>query len=109
MDLSALTDRRLVLAPGDAGYDDELAGFQTGYAQRPDLGQPHVGGEEHEEQPDEEGGELLLVVIQSRHDRRDHRYFAGICMHHVQLAVEIRDADGTAVQVAAGEQMRKSS
>ncbi|MFD9861181.1 FAD-binding oxidoreductase [Streptomyces alboflavus] len=37
MDLSALTDRRLVLAPGDAGYDDELAGFQTGYAQRPDL------------------------------------------------------------------------
>ncbi|MFD9885502.1 FAD-binding oxidoreductase [Streptomyces alboflavus] len=37
MDLSALTDRRLVLRPGDAAYDDELAGFQTGYAQRPDI------------------------------------------------------------------------
>ncbi|MEV3855367.1 FAD-binding oxidoreductase [Streptomyces sp. NPDC050095] len=25
------------LRPGDAGYDDELAGFQTGFAQRPDV------------------------------------------------------------------------
>ncbi|MVO84470.1 FAD-binding protein [Streptomyces sp. p1417] len=27
----------LVLRPGDDGYDDELAGFQTGFAQRPDV------------------------------------------------------------------------
>jgi FAD/FMN-containing dehydrogenase len=26
---------RLVLRPGDAGYDEELAGFQTGFTQRP--------------------------------------------------------------------------
>ncbi|WP_037888903.1 FAD-binding oxidoreductase [Streptomyces viridochromogenes] len=26
-----------VLRPGDPGYDDELAGFQTGFAQRPDI------------------------------------------------------------------------
>ncbi|MET9972369.1 FAD-binding oxidoreductase [Streptomyces sp. NPDC006356] len=26
-----------LLHPGDPGYDDELAGFQTGFAQRPDL------------------------------------------------------------------------
>jgi len=25
----------LTLRPGDPGYDDELAGFQTGFAQRP--------------------------------------------------------------------------
>ncbi|MFD0420019.1 FAD-binding oxidoreductase [Streptomyces sp. NPDC127108] len=37
MDLSAFAAQRLVLRPGDAGYDDELAGFQTGYAQRPDV------------------------------------------------------------------------
>ncbi|MGP4051758.1 FAD-binding oxidoreductase [Streptomyces sp. 2A115] len=28
---------RLVLVPGDPGYEDELAGFQTGFAQRPDV------------------------------------------------------------------------
>ncbi|MCI3269626.1 FAD-binding oxidoreductase [Streptomyces cylindrosporus] len=27
----------LVLRPGDPGYDDELAGFQTGFARRPDV------------------------------------------------------------------------
>ncbi|MCQ4212999.1 FAD-binding oxidoreductase [Streptomyces longispororuber] len=27
----------ITLRPGDAGYDDELAGFQTGFAQRPDV------------------------------------------------------------------------
>jgi hypothetical protein len=27
----------LVLRPGDAGYDEELAGFQTGFTQRPDA------------------------------------------------------------------------
>lgn len=26
---------QLVLRPGDAGYDEELAGFQTGFTQRP--------------------------------------------------------------------------
>ncbi|MEU1037230.1 FAD-binding protein [Streptomyces sp. NPDC005907] len=29
------THSRLVLRPGDAGYEDELAGFQTGFTQRP--------------------------------------------------------------------------
>ncbi|WP_406106722.1 hypothetical protein OG698_30035 [Streptomyces sp. NBC_01003] len=29
--------QQLVLRPGDAGYDEELAGFQTGFAQRPDA------------------------------------------------------------------------
>ena len=32
------TDNRAdltLLRPGDAGYDDELAGFQTGFRQRP--------------------------------------------------------------------------
>ncbi|GGO55599.1 FAD-binding oxidoreductase [Streptomyces lasiicapitis] len=33
----ARTEQQLVLRPGDAGYDDELAGFQTGFAQRPDV------------------------------------------------------------------------
>ncbi|MFH8463628.1 FAD-binding oxidoreductase [Streptomyces sp. NPDC017991] len=28
---------RIVLVPGDPGYEDELAGFQTGFAQRPDA------------------------------------------------------------------------
>ena len=27
----------LVLRPGDPGYDDELGGFQTGFAQRPSI------------------------------------------------------------------------
>ncbi|WP_372345824.1 FAD-binding oxidoreductase [Streptomyces sp. KL116D] len=27
----------ITLRPGDAGYDDELAGFQTGFTQRPDV------------------------------------------------------------------------
>lgn len=31
------TAQRLVLRPGDAGYEDEVAGFQTGFAQRPAL------------------------------------------------------------------------
>ncbi|NEB01781.1 FAD-binding oxidoreductase [Streptomyces sp. SID13726] len=34
--LHDLTDL-LVLRPGDTGYDDELAGFQTGFTQRPAL------------------------------------------------------------------------
>ncbi|CAM5662117.1 FAD-binding oxidoreductase OS=Streptomyces alboniger OX=132473 GN=CP975_11960 PE=3 SV=1 [Streptomyces alboniger] len=32
-----LTAQRLVFRPGDAGYDEELAGFQTGFAARPAL------------------------------------------------------------------------
>ncbi|MEV0220222.1 FAD-binding oxidoreductase [Streptomyces sp. NPDC050704] len=28
---------RLVLVPGEPGYEEELAGFQTGFAQRPDV------------------------------------------------------------------------
>ncbi|WP_217207252.1 FAD-binding oxidoreductase [Streptomyces sp. AC550_RSS872] len=32
-----------LLRPGDPGYDDELAGFQTGFAQRPDLVVPARG------------------------------------------------------------------
>ncbi|GKQ34523.1 FAD-binding oxidoreductase [Streptomyces sp. A012304] len=35
-DATALSDLPL-LRPGDAGYDDELAGFQTGFTQRPEL------------------------------------------------------------------------
>ncbi|WP_199782914.1 FAD-binding oxidoreductase [Streptomyces alboniger] len=31
------TAQRLVFRPGDAGYEDELAGFQTGFVTRPDL------------------------------------------------------------------------
>ncbi|MGV9880890.1 FAD-binding oxidoreductase [Streptomyces sp. NPDC003006] len=31
------TAQRLVFRPGDTGYDDELAGFQTGFVARPDL------------------------------------------------------------------------
>ncbi|MFE6165875.1 FAD-binding oxidoreductase [Streptomyces sp. NPDC056486] len=31
------TDRRLVFRPGDDGYDEETAGFQTGFAQRPAI------------------------------------------------------------------------
>ncbi|MEV0121878.1 FAD-binding oxidoreductase [Streptomyces sp. NPDC050703] len=31
------TAQRLVFRPGDAGYDEELAGFQTGFAVRPTL------------------------------------------------------------------------
>ncbi|WP_345625634.1 FAD-binding oxidoreductase [Streptomyces thinghirensis] len=31
------TDGPLVLRPGDPGYEDELAGFQTGFAPRPDA------------------------------------------------------------------------
>ncbi|MGH4028300.1 FAD-binding oxidoreductase [Actinomycetota bacterium Odt1-20B] len=31
------TAERLVFRPGDAGYEDELAGFQTGFAQRPAI------------------------------------------------------------------------
>ncbi|MFH8792575.1 FAD-binding oxidoreductase [Streptomyces sp. NPDC017941] len=37
MDSGARSTRPLVLRPGEAGYDDELAGFQTGFAQRPDV------------------------------------------------------------------------
>ncbi|MFI1483738.1 FAD-binding oxidoreductase [Streptomyces sp. NPDC020747] len=32
-----ITPDRLVLLPGDPGFEDELAGFQTGFAQRPDV------------------------------------------------------------------------
>lgn len=32
-----ITPDRLVLVPGDPGFEDELAGFQTGFAQRPDV------------------------------------------------------------------------
>lgn len=31
------TDQRLVFRPGDDGYDEEIAGFQTGFAQRPAI------------------------------------------------------------------------
>ncbi|MEV8315514.1 FAD-binding oxidoreductase [Streptomyces sp. NPDC059900] len=31
------TDGRLVFRPGDDGYDEEIAGFQTGFAQRPAI------------------------------------------------------------------------
>ncbi|MFE6621552.1 hypothetical protein [Streptomyces sp. NPDC057740] len=32
-----------LLRPGGPGHDDELAGFQTGFAQRPDLVVPSCG------------------------------------------------------------------
>ncbi|MER6354366.1 FAD-binding oxidoreductase [Streptomyces sp. NPDC001634] len=35
MDIVEHTADQLVLRPGDPGYDDELAGFQTGFTQRP--------------------------------------------------------------------------
>ncbi|MFC8125366.1 FAD-binding oxidoreductase [Streptomyces sp. NPDC057302] len=31
------TDQRLVFRPGDDGYDEEIAGFQTGFTQRPAI------------------------------------------------------------------------
>ncbi|MFG2647010.1 FAD-binding oxidoreductase [Streptomyces sp. NPDC048436] len=31
------TDRRLVFRPDDEGYDEEIAGYQTGFAQRPAI------------------------------------------------------------------------
>ncbi|GAA1922713.1 FAD-binding oxidoreductase [Streptomyces durmitorensis] len=31
------TDQRLVFRPGDDGYEEEIAGFQTGFAQRPAI------------------------------------------------------------------------
>ncbi|MFE5487249.1 FAD-binding oxidoreductase [Streptomyces sp. NPDC056527] len=35
--MSVDTAARFVFRPGDAGYDEELAGFQTGFAVRPEL------------------------------------------------------------------------
>ncbi|MFE5030188.1 hypothetical protein ACFRAO_44670, partial [Streptomyces sp. NPDC056656] len=37
MNCGDIRTQQLVLRPGDAGYDEELAGFQTGFAQRPDV------------------------------------------------------------------------
>ncbi|MEU1015581.1 FAD-binding oxidoreductase [Streptomyces sp. NPDC005898] len=37
MDFTGFSAQRLVFRPGDPGYDDEIAGFQTGFATRPDL------------------------------------------------------------------------
>lgn len=37
MNSDDIRTQQLVLRPGDAGYDEELAGFQTGFAQRPDV------------------------------------------------------------------------
>ncbi|MGW6398982.1 hypothetical protein [Streptomyces sp. NPDC055134] len=37
MNCDDIRSQQLVPRPGDAGYDEELAGFQTGFAQRPDV------------------------------------------------------------------------
>ncbi|WP_282794739.1 FAD-binding oxidoreductase [Streptomyces sp. CC224B] len=36
-DLTDLTKQRRTFRPGEDGYDDEIAGFQTGFAQRPQI------------------------------------------------------------------------
>ncbi len=97
-----LIDQRLVFRPGDAGYEDELAGFQTGFVTRPDLVVGATSAEDVVAAVSYAAGQGLPVGVQATGHGLPGASEGGVLISTRRMDTVRVDADARTVTVGAG-------
>ncbi|WP_037897200.1 FAD-binding oxidoreductase [Streptomyces sp. NRRL S-920] len=95
-------DQRLVFRPGDAGYEDELAGFQTGFVTRPDLVVGATSAEDVVAAVSYAAGQGLPVGVQATGHGLPGASEGGVLISTRRMDTVRVDADARTVTVGAG-------
>ncbi|MET7925595.1 FAD-binding oxidoreductase [Streptomyces sp. NPDC058293] len=102
MNSDDIRTQQLVLRPGDAGYDEELAGFQTGFAQRPDVIYAATSADDVEAAVAYAAGAGLPVGVQATGHGLPGDSEGGVLISTRRMDEVVVDAAARTVRVFAG-------
>lgn len=107
MNSDGIRTQQLVLRPGDAGYDEELAGFQTGFAQRPDVIFAATSADDVVAAVAYAAGAGLPVRVQATGHRLPGGFEGGVLVSTRRMNEVVVDAAERTVRVLAGTRWGK--
>lgn len=107
MNSDDIRTQQLVLRPGDAGYDEELAGFQTGFAQRPDVIFAATSADDVEAAVAFAAGAGLPVGVQATGHGLPGDFEGGVLISTRRMDEVVVDAAARTVRVSAGTRWRQ--
>ncbi|MFF1398275.1 FAD-binding oxidoreductase [Streptomyces sp. NPDC058287] len=107
MNSDDIRTQQLVLRPGDAGYDEELAGFQTGFAQRPDVIFAATSADDVEAAVAYAAGAGLPVGVQATGHGLPADSEGGVLISTRRMDEVAVDAAARTVRVSAGTRWRQ--
>lgn len=96
------TDQRLVFRPGDDGYDEEIAGFQTGFTQRPAIVFGAGSADDVVAAVSYAADKGLAVGVQATGHGLPGSSDGGVLISTLRMDSVRVDADGRTVTVGAG-------